>query len=203
MRNPIRRNKKIGKTQGGRVKNGYAYEKWSRSEYFHNIYAQLSETDDTWIFYKDNPSKNYFHPCDSDDYYSVLRKLPEELTEDLKAIILPRISRNDERWGVQAKKRYACIIMNPFPKNMEMVWYDAPVNSTFHHYEPWCTNWKNIGKNWVLSWQLEEIRKYYLYHVFLHELGHLNQPYFHSLNRREEFAENFALEWAKYFGQLR
>jgi len=53
-----------------------------------------------------------------------------------------------------------------------------------------------------LDWSKEELRRYYLYHLFLHEVGHINQPWFHSQQRREEFAENFALEWAGRLGEL-
>ena len=49
---------------------------------------------------------------------------------------------------------------------------------------------------------LEEIRRYYLYHLFLHELGHFHQPDVHSRRRAEEWAENFALEWARRLGEL-
>ncbi|MEZ5426313.1 MAG: hypothetical protein R2747_08620 [Pyrinomonadaceae bacterium] len=42
-----------------------------------------------------------------------------------------------------------------------------------------------------------------MYHLFLHEVGHINQPWFHKMRRREEFAENFALEWAERLGHLR
>ena len=202
MKNPIRRSRNIGKTQGGRVKGGRAYEKWNRSGYLHNIYAQLSDSNDTWQLFKDNPSKSYFHPCEGGEYFNVLRKLPGELTKYVKAIILPRMSKYDERYAVEAKRRYDCIIMNPFPKNMKVVWSYKPVKAVFRHYEPWCNHWKNIGKSWVLLWEYDEVRRYYLYHLFLHELGHISQPRFHSLNRREEFAENFALEWARHLGKL-
>ena len=53
-----------------------------------------------------------------------------------------------------------------------------------------------------LVWEPEEVRRYYLYHVFLHEVGHINQPWFYSLRQREAFAENFALEWACKLGAL-
>jgi hypothetical protein len=34
------------------------------------------------------------------------------------------------------------------------------------------------------------------------KLGHINQPLFHDSRRREEFAENFALEWAARLEEL-
>lgn len=49
---------------------------------------------------------------------------------------------------------------------------------------------------------MNDYHRYYLFHLFLHEIGHINQPWFHSTRRREEFAENFALEWAARLGEL-
>jgi hypothetical protein len=68
--------------------------------------------------------------------------------------------------------------------------------------EPWCRRWVRKERTWKLVWSIEEIRRYYLYHLFLHELGHLNQPWSHSTRIPESFAENFALEWARRLGQL-
>jgi hypothetical protein len=202
MRNPVRRNKNIGKTQGGRVNNGHAYEKWSRSEFLNNIFAQFSEQDEKWQLYCQNPSRDYFHPCEGFEYIQVINSLPEELTENLKAIVLPRISKYDAKYGVDAKRRYSCILMNPFPTTMEMIWEQKPLKATYKHYEPWCKRWHQKNGCFVLIWKMNELKRYYLYHLFLHELGHINQPWFHSLNRREEFAENFALEWARKLGEL-
>lgn len=202
MHNPIRRNKNIGKTQGGRVKNGRAYEKWSRGDFQSSIYGQLSESEECWQLFCENPSRNYFHPYEGFEYIEVLNQLPNELTKYLKAIILPRISKRDVKQGIEAKQRYDCIIMNPFPADMKICWEQKPVQSTYRHYLPWCNRWHQKNGKFFLTWELRELKRYYLYHVFLHELGHINQPWFHSLNRREEFAENFALEWAKELGKI-
>lgn len=203
MRNLVRRSRNIGKTQGGRVKNGCAEEKWSRNSFLSDIYSQLSESNEKWQLFQQNPSRDYFHPCDAHEYLTVLKRMPNRLTKYVKAIILPRITKRDEKYGVEAKRRYDCIILNPFPVNMEMVWHETPIDATIRHYEPWCDRWQQKDSQWILKWEMTELKTYYLYHIFLHELGHLNQPWFHALRRREEFAENFALEWAKKLGRLR
>ncbi len=203
MYNPIRKSKKIGKTQGGRVKDGKPFEKWSKGYFSNDIWTKLSESDEKWIFHLENPSKNFFHPCRKQDYIGVLKALPADLTNNVKAILLPRISKLDEKIGVEARRRYHCVIINPFPKSMEMIWDYTPDQSTFNHYAPWCSQWKEGKNKWILHWGHEEIRQYYLYHIFLHEIGHINQPWYHSPKRRESFAENFALEWARNLGRLK
>jgi hypothetical protein len=55
---------------------------------------------------------------------------------------------------------------------------------------------------WRLKWTEEEVKRYYLYHLFLHEIGHLNEYIRGSSKQHEMFAENFALEWARKLGEL-
>ena len=204
MRNPIRRNKNIGKTQGGRVISGTASEKMTRSWSANNTYVKLSDEEGPVQLFCDNPSKNYYHPCEPNEYLKVLKMLPEELTQYVKAIILPRKSKSDQRRGVDAKRVADCIIINPFPKSMEEIRHSKPQDWIDRHDAHWCSSpFEQDGDVWVQRWQPEEVRRYYLFHLFLHELGHINQPWFNALSRREEFAENFALEWAIKLGALK
>lgn len=201
MRNPIRRSRKIGKSQGGRVKVVGAQEKWSR-QFPANIYHQLSENGEKWQVLRENPSRDFYHPCSADDYLGVLERLPIELTEYVRAVVLRRLPKEDERLGIDARRRYSCVIMNSFPKSNETPWPKRPTEGTIRHLAPWCDRWRSEEGNWRLVWEPEQVRRYYLYHVFLHEIGHINQPSFYSLRQREAFAENFALEWARELGVL-
>ena len=202
MRNPIRRNRRIGKTQGGRVKDGRAHEKLSRL-FSRNVWRQLSKERGGLRILRENPSAEFFHPCVADDYRSVLQRLPSELTSPLKAIVLRRTPKRDVALGVEAWKRWSCVVMNAFPKSMQMSIGPQPTRALIRHYAPWCRNldWVDY-RGWTFEWSHEELRRYYLYHLFLHELGHMNEPSTNSVRRSEAFAENFALEWARRLGEL-
>ena len=201
MNNPIRRNRNIGTTQGGRVKSGRAEEKMTRS-FGQDIWTRLSEDSLKWQVIREHPSRDYFHPASGEEYIEVLSRLPDDITRCVKAIVLRRCSKEDEEIGVEARRRYWCVLLNSFPKSMEMVWHKRPTVSSRRHYDAWCQNWKMVEGIWRLVWTPSEIKRYYLYHLFLHETGHINQPPYHSLRRRESFAENFALEWARRLGVL-
>ncbi|MEM1093055.1 MAG: hypothetical protein AAGJ10_00510 [Bacteroidota bacterium] len=201
MHNPIRRSRKIGKTQGGRVKDGQPQEKWSHL-FPEDIYWQLSENSEKWRVLRENPSREYYHPCSCDDYLGVLKQLPGDLTEHVSAIVLRRLPKEDERFGIDARRRYSCVIMNAFPKSNETPWLKRPTKGVVKHLAPWCDRWRSDSGQWRLVWKPEEVRRYYLYHVFLHEVGHINQPWSYSSRQREAFAENFALEWARKLGAL-
>ena len=202
MFNPLRRSRSIGKTQGGRVKDGRAVEKWSRV-FSRGPWLQLSESGEQLHLIQENPSRGFYHPCSAEEYVDVLSQLPDDLSRNLKAIVLRRTSRRDAVLGIEARRRFRCILINSFPASRRVVWgAKPPTDRSIRHYEPWCRNWKTEDGQWVLEWSEDEVRRYYMYHLFLHELGHINQPPFHALKRREDFAEGFALEWARRLGIL-
>ncbi len=204
MRQPTRRNRKIGITQGGRIRDGYPSEKLSRV-FTRDIWDRLSTTDSGGppSILRENPSGAFFHPCRGNEYLAILERLPSGLCEGLSAVVLRRTPKLDADLGVEARKRYRCVILNAFPRSLLMTWTAGAGPAARRHYERWCAGeWKERGHQVELRWSIEELRRYYLYHLFLHELGHINQPWFHSVRRREEFAENFALEWAAKLGEL-
>ena len=202
MRRPHRRSRKIGLTQGGRVMNGRAEEKPSRF-FTRTIWEKLSyENDLHWAVLRENPSRDYFHPCNAQSIRKVLTVLPEHLTEDVRAVVLRRTPKVDQELGIEARRRYFCVVLNSFPRDMRSRWTTKPQPATLRHYEPWCGDWREEDGEWVLIWTPEEIRRYYLFHLLLHEIGHINEPWKHSRQKREEFAEDFALTWARNLGEL-
>jgi hypothetical protein len=204
MRHPNRRSRKIGLTQGGRVRDGRASEKLSRV-FTRDIWERLSlaPSDGAPTVLRENPSGVYLHPCRGSEYLAVLGRLPPRLSEGLRAVVLRRTPRLDAGLGVEARKRFRCVILNAFPRTLLMTWETNPTPAARRHYARWCSgDWLVGGEGVSLRWRIEEVRRYYQYHLFLHELGHINQPWFHSARRREEYAENFALEWASRLGEL-
>lgn len=183
------------------MKGGQAREKASRL-FTQDIWTRLSEDSPLWRVLEENPSRDYFHPCAGEDCHKVLSRLPVQLTDSVKAIVLRRLPRLDERLGIEARKRYYCVIMNSFPRSLSLDWARKPGEATFRHFAPWCSQWVHGPSGWQLKWTAQEVKRYYLYHLFLHEIGHLNEPARGNLKNSEVFAENFALEWARRLGEL-
>jgi len=203
MRNPIRRSKNIGKTQGGRVKDGRPKEKWSRM-FPQNQWDQISERDGKWNVFVENPSRDYFHPCKPEEYLEVLRRLPSNQTKHIKGIILRRLRTIDKKLMFEARARYSCVILNAFPKSMVYEFDKKPSTSTKKNYKPFCSDWTYKNGIWTLNWDLPGLRRYYLYRIFLHEIGHLmdagNIP--SSYNKRENYAESFARDMAEWLEEV-
>lgn len=203
MYNATRRSRKIGLTQGGRVADGTASEKESRA-FPQSIWRQLSEAPagDCQILHE-NPSRDFYHPCTPKQVRAVLSHLPRRYTRHLRAVVFRRLPKRDHERGVEARRRMSCIVLNAFPASNEIDWGTAPpAESTRRHYTSWCDRWERREGRWIQVWTPEEVQRYYLYHLLLHELGHINQPDYHSLRRRESFAEDFALTWARKLKRL-
>jgi hypothetical protein len=151
---------------------------------------------------QENPSGAFYHPCEGDEYLAVLERLPAEIRRGVHAIVLRRTPKLDARLGIEARQRFGCVILNAFPRSHQMIWGSPPTPATRRHYSRWCSRWLEGDRDVKLQWTQEEIRRYYQFHLFLHEVGHINQPRFHHSRRREAFAENFALEWAAQWNEL-
>jgi hypothetical protein len=203
MRKPTRRSRKIGLTQGGRVRDGRVSEKWSRI-FTRDVWEKLTmqQRGRGCRVLTENPSGAFYHPCRGHEYLSVIKRLPAEFGQPVRAIVLRRTPKLDARLGIEARMRFGCVIVNAFPRSNQMVWSAPPTQATRRHYSRWCSRWVEDPGGLKLQWTLDEIRRYYLFHLFLHEVGHVNQPLFHASRRREEFAENFALEWAARIDEL-
>jgi len=199
MWNPTRRNRKIGKTQGGRVKGGRAVEKSSRV-FTDTVWRRLSEEERTtgYVILSENPSANYYHPCTPSEIETVIKRLPKRVTKHLRAVVLRRLTKLDERRGTEARCRFCCVILNAFPKSNRVDWdTKPPTDFTKNHYAQWCDSWVLENGRWFQVWTAYEATRYYLFHLLLHELGHINQPAFNVRRKNESFAEDFALTWAR------
>ena len=121
MHNPMRRSRKIGLTQGGRVRDGRAAEKWSRV-FSRDIWEKLSihRRDQGVRVLEENPSGAFYHPCQGHEYLSVLERLPAQLRQPVRAIVLRRTPKLDARLGVEARMRFGCVILNAFPRSDEI-----------------------------------------------------------------------------------
>jgi len=154
-----------------------------------------------WNIFVENPSKNYYHPCTPEEYLSILEKLPKHHTKSVKGIILRRTPKKDEVLGIEAWRRWSCVIMNAFPKSNQYIFNEKPSDSVFKFFSPFCSNWIQEKGKWMLNWNPEQAKKYYLYQVFLHEIGHINDGVRTTKSKREKYAGSYARDMAEWLSE--
>ena len=104
-------------------------------------------------------------------------------------------------WGSRRENTGVALFSMPFRSPIAFIGVEnSPAQGQRSHYEPWCENWVNEKGHCYLQWNPEQVKCYYLYHLLLHELGHIIDCHNTAKSRRESFAENFALHWARQFG---
>ena len=100
------------------------------------------------------------------------------------------------------------IILYPFPKSMKMSFgKKKPERKKLNWYSKFSPELKEEKGVWNLHWKEEQIKKYYLEGLLLHEIGHkmdsLYQRYWSKTYKRraEKFANNFAYFWGDKLGK--
>ena len=183
------------------MKDGRPKEKRSRI-FTRTTWTKLSAHERGTLVIREHPSRDLFHPAGPEDIRRVLDRLPYVETVHVKAVVLRRTPKEDLRRLVEARRRYDVVILNAFPRTMQDVWVRKPDAATVRHMAPWCERWSEEGGRWILQWNADELQRYYLFHLLLHEIGHINEPRMHATKRRESFAEDYALNWARRLGCL-
>jgi hypothetical protein len=161
------------------------------------------------------PGPHWVYPCKTADLAATLADFPDEDLAGLSAVRLQPATRKD----CLAYGRYF------YGQRPEIHLYSMGFDLTLKldqrtrrsDIENSCAclyglRVERIGSRWICRWDPEDWRRYTLEHVLPHELGHhvydrrrLLQGYVHKSRTRdgEQFAEDYALRWAKRLGDER
>lgn len=198
-----KKNRRLGDIKGGRTS-----PKFSKIlQRYHNLEPPL-EGDEPPIFFEDNPSRNFFHPVGIQELKIALDKLPKEVVSRITHVWLKKIKQASYEKGETYQAcfirgdKVSLIILNAFPKDLKMAFgRKQPSKKIVKFYGEWETNWKKKAEQWYLQWSKESIKKYYLEHLLLHEIGHLvdseNKRFYSKAKakQKEDFANNYAIFW--------
>lgn len=201
-----KKSRKFGDVKGGRKRPKLANAIFNRQ---HNFNVP-SEHDETPVYIVDNTSRDFFFPVTVDEIKEFLNKLPLEHTENLTHIWLRKMSKKEYEKEGSIQGCFICgsgvnlIVLYPFPKNLKMEFGrkkpSKKILKWYSFYEPELIYEK---ENWVLKWTEENIKKYYLEGLLLHEIGHQIDSFYkrfwsvkYKKQRAENYADNFAYYWA-------
>lgn len=199
-----KKSRKFGDVKGGRMRPKLADNIFNRQ---HNL-EKPTENDETPIFIKDNPSRDFFFPVTIEEIKEFLNKLPKEHTENLTHIWLRKMTKKEYEKEGSIQGCFICgsgvnlIVLYPFPRDLKMKFGNKkPLKKIIKWYSNYEPELIEENGNWQLLWTEEKIKKYYLEGLLLHEIGHkvdsIYQRYWSKnyKKRGEKFADNFAYYW--------
>jgi hypothetical protein len=201
-----KKNRKFGDVKGGRTFPKITNRIFNRQ---HSL-QKPNENDELPIFFKDNPSKDFYFPIEETEILERINQLPIEHRENITHIWLKKVDKEDYQKGDSLQGMFICgsgvnlIVLSAFPKNLKMIFgAQKPLKKELNLYLNWCRDLRFDEKKnvWYLKWEVEKVRDYYLNFLLLHELGHfvesVYQSFWSKANERksENFADNFARIW--------
>lgn len=146
----------------------------------------------------------FIHPVNPEDVKSLLDKVPPEFLNSLHSIYL--LGGTSKQLKASKKSfRYGCyrgggIYLYAYPRWMlKEKWGKRPSPTAIREYEQMGAKWIQDKSCWWLEFDRISLKRFYLYDVLLHELGHhVDRRRYHSSgrfwNRDTASAERYA-EW--------
>jgi len=148
--------------------------------------------------YVRNLHSEFIHPVSAEDVKKILSKVPSKLLNSLEGIYLLggtskqlKASKKHFQYGCYQSRR---IYLYAFPRWMLVeYWGTLPKPTTVKEYESMGAKWKqDESGGWWLEFDRLSLRRFYLFDVLLHELGHHTDKRVWS--RDNKSAEGYA-EW--------
>lgn len=201
-----KKSRKFGDVKGGRMRPKLADNIFNRQ---HNLLPP-KENEETPIFMKDNPSRDFFFPVSVEEIKTFLNKLPKEHTERLTHIWLRKMSKKEYEKEGSLQGCFICgrgiklIVLYHFARDLTMNFgKKKPSNKVLKWYANYAPELVQKDGNWQLIWTEQKIKRYYLEGLLLHEIGHkIDSVYrrYWSTPYKKQKAENFADNFAYYWG---
>lgn len=200
-----KKNRKFGDVMGGRKKPKLTDNIFNRQ---HSLTAP-KEGEEKPIFIVENPSRDFYFPVTVDEVKETIEQLPEHHTDHLTHIWFQKIKKNDYLNGKTFQGCFICgsgvylIILNPFPTDNKMrLGKNKPTQRVLNYYKAFTTELKEDPNGWFLQWTEENIKRYYLENLLLHEIGESIDSFYKRYwskatgQKRENWADNYAAVWA-------
>jgi hypothetical protein len=165
------------------------------------------------IFERPLPS-GWIYPCRVEDIRQQCEALPKEDLEGLWAIgLIPSTNKERSANGRYVRDDKPTVSLYSYPATLT---YKQPAYVKQKHILQYLTvelefgmRIEPMGSRWLCKWTGEDLRRFIVGHVLLHEIGHhvyheqrarQGYAYLPRTQASEQFAEDYALRYAKNKG---
>lgn len=155
----------------------------------------VGQPDDYHIIVQD-PGKGYRHVVTPAEVRSRLADLPEHFLRDLEVVQFSRMTRKKQSFPCYGMQWGATLYLYPLETSLCEYFYQPPAPNVMNEARMYGGVWdESTPGAWILRWNEDSIRDFYLNNILIHELGHLLDERNSSYTDRERFAEWFAIQY--------
>lgn len=147
---------------------------------------------------------DFIRPVEVKDIRGLLSRVPSDFLNSLRGIYL--LGGTSKQLKASKKRfRYGCyesgrIYLYAFPRWMlTELWGQLPKPTIVEEYRRMGAQWKQSDSGWRLEFDQSSLKRFYLFDVLLHELGHHvdKRVWSRDTESAERYAEWFAQEYAR------
>lgn len=151
-----------------------------------------------WKVVVRDPGKGFFHPVPAVVINSFLSQLPKEWTSRLGVVCLAQMTRKKWSRACYGLQWGSTVYLYPAEEDLCETYNRPPGPKLRIEVQKAGGRFVTEGKLWVLQWDLESLRRFYLYNVLLHELAHTLDDRNRNWRDRERFAEAFVERYGSW-----
>lgn len=137
----------------------------------------------------------YIHPVTINEVRRRLEQVPSQFTDKLEVVQFSRMSRKRALFPCYGMQWGPNIYLYPIEETLIETYTRPPLPEQLIEARMHGGRWSQEGDVWHLSWSEEAIKDFYLNNVLIHELGHVNDDRNTNFDRRERYANWFAIEY--------
>lgn len=197
-----KKNRKFGDIYGGRSKLKINDNIFRRC---HSL-TRPEPGDVTPLLIEDNPSRDFFFPLAAAEVKHALQALPKKDYAQITHIWLRRLKKSEYQAGNMPQAEFICgsgvrvIVLYPTPKDMVVrLGAKKPSNRKLKELRKWCSKVEYKSGGWRATWELSELKGYYINVLLYHEVGHhvdwYNRQWSQANSKQvEEYADQYAMQ---------
>ena len=150
----------------------------------------------------------FVRPCEPAEVKATLEDVPRQFLTGLKSVCLLAGTTKQSKVSAGRLFRYGCygrgeIYLHAFPRRLlSEVWPHHPKPSILQEYRRAGAQFTRTESGWKLQFTMDALRRFFLFDVLLHELGH-HVEYVSGKTNDRKSAERFANWFAQYAARLR